>query len=70
VLRAALRLLEKEARADSEKLAALQRLAAQGFDALDRGDAAAIDGNDDLGAFIARIGKRAARRVERRSGAK
>ncbi len=37
--------------------------------ALDRGDAAEIDGSDELAAFIARIGKRVARRASRRSSA-
>ena len=53
---------------ESEKLAALQTLAAEGFDDLDRGNATEIEGSDELAVFIARIGKRAARRVDRRSG--
>ncbi len=69
VLRAGLRLLEREAREDSEKLEAARSLAVEGFDALDRGDSAEIDGSDELAAFIARIGKRAARRASRRSSA-
>jgi antitoxin ParD1/3/4 len=70
VLRAGLRLLEREQRQDDEKLVALQKLAAVGFDALDRGEGTEIEGEDELGEFLARIGKRAARRVERRSSAK
>jgi antitoxin ParD1/3/4 len=67
VMRAGLRLLERESQAEHEKLSALRRLAAEGFDDLDRGDATEIEGNDELAAFIARIGTRAARRVERRA---
>jgi antitoxin ParD1/3/4 len=70
VMRAGLRLLESQKREEDEKLSALRKLAAEGFDALDRGEADTIEGTEQLGAFIARIGKRAARRVERRSGAK
>jgi len=70
VMRAGLRLLESQEREEGEKLSALRKLAAEGFDALDRGEAATIEGKEQLAAFIARIGKRAARRVERRSGAK
>jgi hypothetical protein len=55
---------------ESEKLVALRKLAAEGFDAIDRGDVATIDGREQLGRFIAGIGKRAARPVNRRSGAK
>ncbi len=49
------------------KLAVLRKLAAEGFDALDRGEAIVIDGKDALAAFIGEIGERAARRVEQRS---
>jgi hypothetical protein len=54
----------------SDMLVALRKLAAEGFDAIDRGEVATIDGHEQLGAFIAGIGKRVARRVDRRSGAK
>jgi antitoxin ParD1/3/4 len=70
VMRAGLRLLESQEREESEKLFALRNLAAEGFDAIDRGEAATIKGREQLAAFLAGIGKRAARRVERRSGAK
>jgi hypothetical protein len=56
-------------REEDEKLSALRKLAAEGFDALDRGEAATIERKEELAIFIARIGERAARRVERRSGA-
>jgi antitoxin ParD1/3/4 len=61
VLRADLRLLEQHEQQEREKLAALRRLDAEGFDALDRGRAIDLDGDDDLAAFIAGIGRRAAR---------
>lgn len=60
--------MESTAGEDDEKLVALRRTAKEGFDALDRGDATEIEGNEQLGALIARIGRRAARRVERRLG--
>ena len=59
--------METTAGEDEEKLAQLRRRAREGFDALDRGDATEIAGDEQLGALIARIGRRAARRVERRS---
>jgi hypothetical protein len=62
--------MESTAGEDDEKLVALRRTARDGFDALDRGDATEIEGNEQLGALIARIGGRAARRVGRRAGAK
>ena len=62
--------MESQEREESDKLVALRKLAAEGFDAIGRGEAATIDGREELGAFIADIGKRAVRRVERRSGAK
>jgi hypothetical protein len=61
--------MESQARADDEKLATLRKLAADGFGALDRGEAATIEGSEELAAFIGRSGKRAAHRAERRFGA-
>src|SRR5260370_19572288 len=70
VMRAGLRLLEGQTQEEAGKLAALRKLAGEAFDALDRGDAVTIDGNEQLRAVIGPDGKRAARRVERRSGVK
>ncbi len=70
VMRAGLRLLESQAREEHEKLTALRKLAAEGFDALDQGEAVMLEGSEQLAAFIGRIGERAARRADRRSGAK
>jgi hypothetical protein len=55
---------------ESEKLVALRKFAAEGFDAIDRGEVATIEGSEQLGAFIAVIGKRAACRIVRRVRAK
>jgi antitoxin ParD1/3/4 len=68
VMRAGLRLLEQRTREDEEKLTALRELAAEGFDALDRGEAIVIEGEEALADFIGRIGQRAAQRVEHGSG--
>ncbi len=66
VLRAGLRLLEQQDQQEREKLAALRTLAAEGFDALDRGQAIELNGDDELAAFIAGIGRRAAKSGTRR----
>jgi cob(I)alamin adenosyltransferase len=55
---------------DDEKLAAMRKVAAEAVDALDQGDAAAIEGSEQLAAFMSQVGKHVARRVERRSAAK
>jgi hypothetical protein len=55
---------------ESEKLVALRRLAAEGFEAIDRAEAVTVDGREQLRAFIAGAGNLAARRVERRARAK
>jgi antitoxin ParD1/3/4 len=68
VMRAGLRLLERQAREDEEKLSVLRGLAAEAFDALDRGAGTTIEGDEQLADFIGRIGKRAARRARHRSG--
>lgn len=69
VVRAGLRLLEREVREEEEKLAALRRLAAEGFDELDRGEAIEIEGEEALSDFIRGLGERAADRVGRRPAA-
>jgi antitoxin ParD1/3/4 len=68
VMRAGLRLLEREAKEDEEKLAALRGLAAEGFDSLDRGEGATLEGERQLADYIKYVGERAARRAVRRSG--
>ena len=65
VVRAGLRLLERQNREEEEKLALLRRLAAEGFHELDQGRGAAIDGERQLRKFIGQIGRRAARNVKR-----
>jgi antitoxin ParD1/3/4 len=66
-MRAGLRLLEQQARENEEKLTLLRSLASEGFQALDEGQAVAIDGSERLAEFIARIGRRAAADVEHRT---
>lgn len=69
VMRAGLRLLERETREDRQKLAVLRSLAAEGFDQLDQGQGIAVEGARELEALIAGIGRRAARQVKsRRNG--
>ena len=67
VMRAGLRLLQQQAREEEEKLAALRSLAAEAFDALDRGHGIAIDGQEQLTELIGRIGRRAADEVAHRT---
>lgn len=68
VMRAGLRLLEREARENEEKLAALRTLAAEGFGALDRGEGTTLDSEPEVADFIKGIGERVARRAARRAG--
>jgi antitoxin ParD1/3/4 len=63
VMRAGLRLLEREAKEDEEKLAVLRRLATEGFDALDRGEGTTLEGGRQVADFTGEIGERAARSV-------
>jgi antitoxin ParD1/3/4 len=67
VLRAGLRLLEQQTNEDAERLAALRGLAAEGFEALDRGEGKSLQGERKLADFVAKIGRRAANRFARRS---
>jgi antitoxin ParD1/3/4 len=62
VMRAGLRLLEQQTMEDTERLATLRELAAEGFGALDRGEGTSLEGVQELADFIRRIGRRAARR--------
>ena len=66
VMRAGLRLLEQQTRADEAKLAALRKLAAEAFDELDRGNAISLEDDEQLEAFISRAGERASQRAEGR----
>jgi antitoxin ParD1/3/4 len=68
VMRAGLRLLEQQTAEDIERLAVLRGLAAEGFDALDRGEGAIFEGDQELADFIKRMGQRAAKRSARNSG--
>lgn len=68
VLRAGLRLLEQQKREDEEKLAILRGLTAEGFASLDRGQGVVLESERQLADFISDIGRRAAKRVGRRSG--
>jgi hypothetical protein len=49
-------------------LTVLRKLATEGFEAIDRGDVITLDGDGQLADFIAKIGRRAARRAERGRG--
>ena len=67
VMRAGLSLLERQAREDDEKLASLRSMAAEGFDALDRGEGIEIGSEPELADFIGAAGRRAAEAVEKRA---
>jgi antitoxin ParD1/3/4 len=67
VMRAGLRLLEQQTRADEAKLAALRKLAAEAFEELDRGNAISLEDDEQLVAFVSQAGERARRRSEGRS---
>ena len=58
VLRAGLRLLEREASVDAEKLGVLRSLAKESFGSLDRGEGTSLEGNQQLADFIGEIGQR------------
>ena len=60
VLRAGLRLLEERTQEESEKLAALRSLAAEGFRELDQGQGIVLDGKRQLAEFISNLGRQAA----------
>jgi len=69
VLRAGLRLLERQRREEEQKLATLRGLAAEAFDALDWDEGATLEGDQPLAAFIGGIGRRAAQRAPQDPGA-
>ncbi len=64
---AGLRLLEKEAREEDEKLALLRSMASEGFHELDRGQGIVFDGEQELAEFIGQVGRRAAEEVNHRA---
>ena len=67
VMRAGLRLLQTQTTEEEEKLHLLQSLAAEGFDTLDQGQGIALRGDAQLRKRIGAIGKRAAKKVARKS---
>ncbi len=67
VMRAGLRLLEKEAREEDEKLALLRSMASEAFRELDQGQGIAIDNEQELSELIGQTGRRAAEEVQRRA---
>jgi antitoxin ParD1/3/4 len=66
VLREGLRLLERQAREDEEKLTVLRKLVSDGLEALDRGEAITLTGEDELADFLAKVGRKASRRAKGR----
>jgi antitoxin ParD1/3/4 len=67
VMRAGLRLLERESKEDEEKLKVLRGLASEAFAALDRGEGTTLEGDQALVEFIRGIGRRVAKRAAGRS---
>jgi antitoxin ParD1/3/4 len=61
VLRAGLRLLERQTQTEEEKLTLLKKLAADGFRSLDQGQGLTVASENDLRSTIAKIGRRAAK---------
>lgn len=56
VLRAGLRLLEQQSHEDRQKIALLQKLAAEGFNQLDQGQGIELMEQRQTEAFVSRIG--------------
>ncbi len=67
VLRAGLRLLEEQAKAEEQKLKLLRKLAAEGFRELDQGQGLTITSERELRNVIAKIGRRAAKANKQRT---
>lgn len=65
VMRAGLRLLEREAEEGEARLQVLRGLASEAFAALDRGEGTTLEGDQQLADFIGRIGRRAAKGAAR-----
>lgn len=70
VMRAGLRLLEREAKEGDAKLDVLRGLAAGAFASLDRGEGTRLEGDQQLADFIGGIGRRATRQAARGVGGK
>lgn len=70
VMRAGLRLLERQDCEEVEKLALLRSLAAEGFGELDQGRGTALDDERQLRKFIGRIGRRVAKKAARSAPAR
>ncbi len=68
VLRAGLRLLEQTTSEEQEKLALLRNLANEGFQQLDQGQGIEIRNPRQLASHIAKLGRRAAKAVDRLDG--
>ena len=68
VLRAGLRLLEQRTAEDHEKLALLRNLAGEGFDQIDQGQGIEFPNERRLATHIAKLGRRAAKSVDRGKG--
>jgi antitoxin ParD1/3/4 len=66
VLRAGLRLLEQTTTEQQEKLTLLRNLAAQGFEQLDQGEGIELNGEREVAAYLANLGRRAGKTVARR----
>lgn len=63
VLRAGLRLLEQQTRAETEKLKVLRKLAQEGFASLDQGQGLVISSENVLKEAISKIGQHATRNL-------
>jgi antitoxin ParD1/3/4 len=66
VMRAGLRLLEGQAREETEKLALLRCFASEGFSELDQGQGIVMEGEQQLAEFIGQIGCHAAGELQHR----
>ncbi len=62
VLRAGLRMLERQTAEDRDKLELLRRLSATGFDQLDQGQGIELSNERELANNVAKLGRRAAKR--------
>ncbi len=68
VMRAGLRLLERETAEERGKVAVLRGLASEAFAALDRGEGTRLEGDQELQDFLSGLGRRVAGRPTRRGG--
>jgi hypothetical protein len=59
--------LEHQVLEERQKLVLLQKLASAGFEQLDQGRGTELDGRQDIGDFLRRIGERAAKPLRRPS---